>query len=278
MKFFAVVLAAGIGLASAACPNTCSGHGTCNALDQCTCYLESSEGGAEAMWTGADCSEMTCPRGTSWTMASGAASHETNVECSDAGVCDRATGECTCFDGYEGSACQRTACPNDCSGHGICRSNVDFATDFSEAVTLEQVDVLAKPSTPNYYDYFRVTYADAWDSDLHYGCKCDIGFRGPDCSLIECPTSEDPMDQETCLKYANWFSNNNPSGGNTIHLDQWEADTDRNYYNPISEYPCNGAPAGVDCSGRGRCNYNIGVCDCHPGFSGTACEDVQQLA
>jgi hypothetical protein len=275
MKLFALVMATGISLATAACPNTCSGHGTCSALDQCTCYLESAEAGSEAMWTGADCSEMTCPRGTSWINADGSLTHETNVECSDGGTCDRSTGECSCFDGYEGSACQRTSCPNDCSGHGICRSNTDFATDFSEAITLEQTDVTGG-SLGEYYDYFRVTYSSAWDAGLHYGCKCDIGFRGPDCSLIECPTSEDPMDAETCTKYANWYDNASPDGGNTIHLDQFHASNNA-YYNPISEYPCNGAPAGVDCSGRGRCNYNIGVCDCHPGFSGTACEDVQQL-
>jgi len=150
---------------------------------------------------------------------------------------------------------------------------VDFATDFSEAVTEEQ------GSSEDYYNYFRVTYATAWDSDLQYGCKCDVGFRGPDCSLIECPTSEDPMDAETCAKYTNWYENETPSGGNTVRLDQWDAEVPaRNYYSPISEYPCGGAPSGADCSGRGRCNYNIGVCDCHPGFSGTACEDVQELA
>lgn len=49
--------------------------------------------------------------------------HVDDVECSDAGLCDRDTGECRCFDGYDGSACQRSACPNDCSGHGQCRSN-----------------------------------------------------------------------------------------------------------------------------------------------------------
>ena len=271
MKFIAVIVVAGLGFASAACPNSCNGHGTCNALDHCTCYLESAHISSEAMWTGADCSEMTCPRGTSWIHPTGSFAHVTGVECSDAGLCDRSTGDCQCFDGYEGSACQRTACHNDCSGHGICRSNVDFATDFSEAVTLQQ------ESTDNYYDYFRVTYSGAWDSGLHYGCKCDVGFRGPDCSLAECPTSEDPMDTETCAKYLAWFTDETPSGGNTWKLGQWDA-TGLAYYNPISEYPCNGAPAGVECSGRGQCNYNVGVCDCHPGFSGTACEDVQQLA
>jgi hypothetical protein len=42
------------------------------------------------------------------------------AECSGAGLCDYTTGECECFDGYWGSACQRTSCPNDCSGNGLC--------------------------------------------------------------------------------------------------------------------------------------------------------------
>ena len=41
-------------------------------------------------------------------------------ECSNKGMCDRVTGECACYDGYTGSSCQRTVCPNDCSGSGDC--------------------------------------------------------------------------------------------------------------------------------------------------------------
>merc|ERR1712176_1401746 len=56
----------------------------------------------------------------------------------------------------------------------------------------------------SYYDYFLVTYDDAWDAGMQYGCLCDVGFRGVDCSIVECPTSYDPMDKETCLKYSEW--------------------------------------------------------------------------
>ena len=128
----------------------------------------------------------------------GKTDHNDNVECSDAGLCDRSSGVCQCFDGYEGSSCQRTECPNDCSNQGTCMPNTLFATDAG------------------------VRYSGAWDSGKHYGCKCDAGFRGADCSLKECPSFTDPM-------YASTHSDN----GNTV---------------------------GRDCSGRGLCEIGRASC------------------
>jgi len=317
MKLF-ITLAAIVGFASAACPNACSGHGTCNAMDHCDCYAESTEANAGKLWEGADCSLMTCPKGTSWSQLVIAADgsydnskHKANAECSDGGICDRATGECTCFAGYEGSSCQRTICPNDCSGHGTCRSNQDFAVDFSEAVFKEQdaSDPKIKAAgITSYYDYFIVTYDTAWDAGMQYGCLCDIGFRGVDCSVVECPTSYDPMDQETCEKYGEWerwgtYATNQESKvaadgtksspslglqGNTILVREWHEPTRPAAggrpqavgpipYNPIKEYPCNGAPAGDFCSGRGVCDHSSGICQCFQGFTGPACEEVADI-
>ena len=43
------------------------------------------------------------------------------TECSSKGMCNRVSGECECFPGYEGKGCQRNSCPNQCSGKGTCR-------------------------------------------------------------------------------------------------------------------------------------------------------------
>ena len=38
-----------------------------------------------------------------------------------------------------------------------------------------------------------VQYNGAWDSDLMFGMRCDDGFRGPLCDVIECPSGADPL-------------------------------------------------------------------------------------
>jgi len=132
-----------------------------------------------------------------------------SIECSGRGVCDRVLGACKCVAGYTGDACQRTACPNDCSGHGVCQSEAYFAADAASAAS-------------SLYTY------GGFDADSAYGCKCDTGFRGADCAQRECPSGPDPV---------------KGSGG----------------------------AEGMDCSGRGLCDYTTGVCKCFKGFFGERC-------
>lgn len=91
------------------------------------------------------------------------------MECSNKGICQRDTGMCDCFDGFEGIACERTVCPNDCNNRGVCYT----ARQLAEAAS-------------------RV-YETPWDADKYVGCVCDLGYRGPDCLLVECPTGPDVM-------------------------------------------------------------------------------------
>lgn len=53
----------------------------------------------------------TCPAGPAWgDIPTSATTAHDKTECSSAGVCDRSSGQCKCYTGYEGSACQRSTC------------------------------------------------------------------------------------------------------------------------------------------------------------------------
>jgi hypothetical protein len=142
------------------------------------------------------------------------------VECSGRGSCDSASGRCECFDGFTGEACQRTVCPNDCSGHGVCQDQRRFAAD---------ADTLSA---------YTLSYTGAYDAFKQMGCMCDDGFRGPDCSMVECPSGADPMGHY---------------GGDGLDADD-------------------AAGPAMDCSGRGLCDYTAGQCQCFKGFYGERCE------
>mgnify|MGYP000229642973 CR=1 FL=1 len=136
----------------------CSSHGTCGSDSTCTCFTN---------WDySADCSQRTCPYGTAWfDKATADNVAHADAECSNAGTCNRATGECKCFDGFEGNACQRTAC--DCSGHGYCKSIADLAEAHA-----------------------GITYTN-WEASVLQMCYCDDGYTGYDCSLRMCPKGDD---------------------------------------------------------------------------------------
>jgi len=94
------------------------------------------------------------------------------TECSSRGTCDYATGECKCFDGFEGRGCRRTTCPNDCSGHGRCLDNYDI--------------------NPRQYMSFNYPNDQMWDQKRTQSCKCDRGYTGYDCNSRICPFGDDP--------------------------------------------------------------------------------------
>jgi hypothetical protein len=73
-----VCVVATMGLASAGCPNFCSGHGDCSTdgLLTCSCYTG---------FQGPDCSERTCPYGVQWSGVSTTTDglHAQRSECSN---------------------------------------------------------------------------------------------------------------------------------------------------------------------------------------------------
>ncbi|KAG5191524.1 sexually induced protein 3 [Tribonema minus] len=170
MKLSLALAAGALAQVAAHCPNFCNLHGICTANDICVCHLKNDDTPA---WTGPDCSERTCPTGIAWVSEMVEASGEHPVlTCSAKGNCNRETGVCDCYEGYEGIACERTVCPNNCSGNGFCYTQQQLVDDLAGS---------------------NIEYTQPWDAQKHVGCKCDPGYRGPDCSLRECPTGPDQM-------------------------------------------------------------------------------------
>jgi hypothetical protein len=97
------------------------------------------------------------------------------TECSNRGICDRQTGECECFKGYDGNACQRAGCfknkvtGEECSNQGYCAPMKELAAMAGKV------------------------YDTPWDALKLWGCVCNLGYRGPSCESRECPTREDPL-------------------------------------------------------------------------------------
>lgn len=150
------------------CPNNCNSHGRCNEQTLlCDCF---------SPFSGADCSEKLCPLGISWvSIAKDNENSHYNVECSNMGICNRELGLCSCRNGFEGSACERLSCPNKCSNNGECQSMESYALTKDLGFS------------PIY------TYTKVWDANKIYGCNCDNGFTGIDCSLRDCPRGDDPL-------------------------------------------------------------------------------------
>mmetsp|Transcript_1121 Transcript_1121/g.1173 ORF Transcript_1121/g.1173 Transcript_1121/m.1173 type:complete len:217 (+) Transcript_1121:246-896(+) len=193
---------------SSYCHNQCSGHGECLEWDRCSCVKDRA---GYPAFTGSDCSLRTCPRGVAWLGPVTRANDMHPVtECSNMGICDRQSGQCSCYPNYEGSACERAVCPNDCNGFGVCYTQRQLAEEAGQ------------------------TYSTPWDADKQVGCVCDLGRRGPDCSLVECPSGSDVM------------------------------------RGPGNEQ-------GRDCSGRGVCDYSLGICVCYHGYFGTRCQHQSAL-
>ena len=190
------------------CPNECNGVGICDQYDRCLCNRGA---GNEVLYTGSDCSEKVCPKAAAW-VGSVVSSNNVHpvVECSNMGICNRKTGTCSCFESYEGIACERSVCPKDCSMQGECYTQKQLAVEAGRV------------------------YSTPWDANKQVGCVCDAGYRGYDCSQIECPSGPDPL----------------------LGL---------------------GNEAGRECSGRGICQYDRGVCNCFIGFGGPKCSKLLEV-
>jgi len=175
------------------CDNDCSGHGNCLQNGVCACY---DNWGMGMGLDSGDCSQRICPFEFAWVDTPDKLGNQHKyAECSNRGICDRDTGECECFPGYEGKGCARTTCPNDCSGHGRCKS----IEDLPFGSTPKQFD------SRSFFEQKAYSFGDAyknWDAEKTRGCVCDPEWGDVDCSKRMCMHGNDIMDQRDNLNVA----------------------------------------------------------------------------
>jgi hypothetical protein len=268
--------------------NGCSGHGACDAATQrCQCYAGYGAAADIATYKAPDCSLRSCPADRAWVdVAQSALSAHRPAECSNQGLCDRSTGRCRCFAGYEGEACQRSSCPGSpaCSGHGKCVTIAQLASE-------PDAEPLGPPTV-----YGGDPDGATWDEDKIQGCACDsawpVGYAaghvqlpqwsGPDCAEQRCPSGDDPRTADVDESNCHYFDDNGATWRGAVG-------SDGKRYAPGAALPAGvaiaqqatcvpgvncGLPGNlcyVECSRRGTCNYATGECSCFQGYYGPNC-------
>jgi len=156
--------------------------------DVCSCY---DNWGVGLDMESGDCSDRICPFEIAWVDSpNGVGKFHRYAECSARGICNRGNGMCECFDGYEGESCQRTSCPNLCSGHGTC--------EYIEDMLFYEVH--ADYSAEDFSDDAETFMYPWWDYMKTRGCVCDPQYTETDCSKRMCPYGTDVLaDREDLL-------------------------------------------------------------------------------
>jgi len=210
--------------AKAACPNSCSGHGTCGQYDSCTCYDN---------WVGPDCSKRQCMSGTSWVTTSRGDINfdgdvfDATVHNTDA-FFDKTSVEFVRDQHSPGGTWE--SWPSifnkagkdeghfymECSNRGLCNRDSGECECFG-GYTGEACRRTVCPNDCSGHGTCQtvnqqvgaLTYT-LWDGDMSRSCVCDPGFGGPACGEKLCPRGDDPLttDQIVETQWVEIFSDN----------------------------------------------------------------------
>ena len=160
------------------------------------------------------------------------------MECANRGLCDRSTGECECFDGYAGAACQRLVCPEDCSGHGTCETVDELRQQNLTMLT----HTTGKPCSVRTRLHQKVVRTDCdLSATLSAGDWVQIGTH--------LPTRINTVEKHQFTLY-NGFKESLPSGTHIYEINKyelWDAHKNR-------ACKCDPMYTGNDCSLR-KCPY-----------------------
>jgi len=204
MKFLVqlILVASALVYVSARCDNQCSGHGTCMTDDVCSCY---DNFGSGLSHDSGDCSDRICPFEVAWVDHPDVEGHHHKyMECAGKGICDRSSGECQCFDGYEGKGCARSVCPNDCSGHGRCDyiQDLPYGATWNDWVDSASATTAMQTRTQSLFsDYAKSFDYHLWDKSKSRKCVCDATYGDIDCSKRLCPYGTDVLDTKDDTHY-----------------------------------------------------------------------------
>lgn len=179
----------------AKCDNQCSGHGTCLTDDVCDC---DDNYGLGLAGDSGDCSEKICPFEIAWVdNPDKSGRFHKYLECSGKGICNREVGDCECFFGYEGKACARLSCPNQCSGHGTCEfiEDLPYGETWSEWVDSDSATFgMSTTTVASFRNKAKTFNYKAWDRQKSRKCVCDAQWGDVDCSKRMCPYGTDVLD------------------------------------------------------------------------------------
>ena len=99
--------------------------------------------------------------------------------------------------GYEGKACARLRCPNECSGHGTCEyiEDLSYGEVWSEWVDSEsQTSGMSTSTVASFRNKAKRFDYKAWDRQKSRKCVCDAQWGDVDCSKRMCPYGTDVLD------------------------------------------------------------------------------------